>query len=440
MNRREVLKLGILSTTVAVSGAYANTHSDIEDGGTQKVDRLNGKTRVVIIGGGFAGLSVAKNIRLHDKKSEILVFEPKNIFASCPYSNLWLGGVKGVSYEKLLFSPLDPASKYGYEIVEANVSSIDRKRKIVSSAKGDFEYSLLVVATGIEYDYSTFGLDRDEAKRCYKSYPPSYSGGYEQLTLKKKIEKFKGGVFVITVPKGSYRCPPAPYERACMVAEYFKSKKIDAKIKLIDPREKPTTKSKGFLSAFNDLYSDYIEYMPMSSIEGVDVVNKIIKYDIFDEKSKKFVKKELKFDDANIIPSNRATRLLQESGLETTEDGWGRAKSPTFQSLNDKDIYLVGDVLGEYPFPKSAQMAHSCSTILGEQIAARIKGKKIEAKYPSNVCYSMVSSEKAIAVTHEAYVEDGSMKTKVELFQDANKETARATHAWFEGITENIFS
>jgi protoporphyrinogen oxidase len=40
--------------------------------------------RVVIIGGGYAGLTVAKNIRLHNKKAQVIVFEPKNIFASCP--------------------------------------------------------------------------------------------------------------------------------------------------------------------------------------------------------------------------------------------------------------------------------------------------------------------------------------------------------------------
>ena len=443
MNRRDLLKFGTLVTATTVFGASATSKNETVVTKELPLSKpLNNKDRVIIIGGGYAGLTVAKNIRLQNKKAQVIVFEPKNIFASCPYSNLWFGAVPNVNYENLIFSPLEPASKYDFDIVNDKVISIDRNKKVITTLTDSYEYSLLVLATGIEYDYSTFGLSDEEAKKVYSRFPASYSGGFEQLSLKKNIENFKGGTFVITVPKGTFRCPPAPYERAALIADYFKTKKIDAKVVILDPREKPAAKAKGFLEAYDTLYKNYIDYRPNSNITKIDVENRTIFFDKFDAKEQETTKESLVFDDANIIPSNKASKLLANSGLELTAEGWGRVKSPTFRSFNDDNIYLVGDVLGEYPFPKSGQMAHSCGIILGEQIGKRLNKEdpKEGSVFPHNVCYSLVSKDSGIYVTHEAYQDvDGSVKVKTELFQDIDKKTFDSTKAWYVGITSNIF-
>jgi NADPH-dependent 2,4-dienoyl-CoA reductase/sulfur reductase-like enzyme len=444
MNRRDLFKFTAMTTAATFLTGCATANKSLDEKQIKRVTKpLNQKQRVIIIGGGYAGLTVAKNIKINNKEAEVLVFEPKNIFASCPYSNLWLGGVEDVHYTDLIFSPLNPASKYEYEMISDTVVSIDKQQKRVSTANGEiYEYSLLVIATGVEYDYSIFGLDDEEATQAYTKFPASYSGGQEQLALKQKIEKFQGGTFVITVPKGAYRCPPAPYERAALMAQYFKKSKIDAKIVVLDPREKPTTKAKGFLESFNTYYKEYIDYRPLSNITHIDVHHQIVSYEQFDIQTKAYINKILPFDDANIIPGNKASKLLVESGLEVTPTGWGRVKTPGFRSVSDDNIYIVGDVLGEYPFPKSGQMAHSCGVIVGEQIARRIQGldAKEGEKMPHNVCYSMVSSNGGIYVTHDAYIaEDKSVKVKVNLEQDIDKAKAEATHAWYAGIMSNIF-
>ncbi|RBQ30462.1 hypothetical protein CRU92_11900 [Arcobacter sp. FW59] len=444
MNRRDLLKLGTLATAVTATSVFgaSGTKEDIKSV-QNAVKPLNNNDRVIIIGGGYAGLTVAKNIRLYNQKAEVIVIEAKNIFASCPYSNLWFGGVKGVDYNDLIFSPLKPASTYDYDIINDKVVSINREKKVVTTLNGSFEYSLLVLSTGIEYDYSTFGLDEKEAKKAFTKFPASYNGGFEQLSLKEKIENFKSGTFVITVPKGSYRCPPAPYERAAVIADYFKSKKLNAKVVIIDPREKPTTKAKGFLKAFDTLYKDYLEYIPNANIKKIDLDKKTIYFEKNNLKEMETTNETLVFDDANIIPSNKASKLLKDSGLELTSDGFGRVKTPTFRSYNDDNIYLVGDVVGEYPFPKSAQMAHSCGIIVGEQIARRLNKEdpKEGSVYPQNVCYSLVSQDTGIYVTHQAYFDkaDGKVKVKTEFFEDIEKSTFDATKSWYAGITANIF-
>jgi len=189
-------------------------------------------------------------------------------------------------------------------------------------------------------------------------------------------------------------------------------------------------------------YKDYIEYMPSSNITKIDSKNRKIDFESFDASTKSYLKKSLVFDDANIIPTNRASKLIKDSGLAANAEGWARAKSPGFESLNDEYIYIVGDLLGEYPYPKSAQMATSCGAILGEQIAKRLKGEdpKVGSIMPSNVCYSMVSDKEAIAVNHYAtYSPTDGVKVKTELYENRDKTMGDATKAWYTGITGNIF-
>ncbi|MGM0622850.1 MAG: FAD-dependent oxidoreductase [Campylobacterota bacterium] len=442
MNRRDAIKFSFVSGAVATTSLYAAPKQSSQTQKSKTVVKQGQKQRVIIIGGGFGGLTTAKNIKINNKDAEVVVFEPKNIFASCPYSNLWLGNVEGTNYEELTFSLLVPATKYGYEVINDSVIAIDKRSKTVSTLHNDYTYDLLVIATGIEYDYSVFGLDKIQAKVAYTNYPPSYSGGFEQLYLHQKIQNFSGGTFVITVPPGAYRCPPAPYERAALVADYFKRKKIKAKVVLIDPRPQPTTKAKGFLKAFNTLYRDYLEYLPSTTISTIDLQKKSIAYKSFDVAQRKYVAKTLYFDDANIIPANQASPLLKQSGLAVTSTGWGRVKNPGFESINDSSIYLVGDVVGEYPFPKSAQIANSSGIILGQQIAKRLKGHdpKVGSVLPGNVCYSMVSSTTAIAVTHQAYLKDGKVAVESNLYETADNGTAQATKSWYHGITGDIFA
>jgi NADPH-dependent 2,4-dienoyl-CoA reductase/sulfur reductase-like enzyme len=437
MNRRDAIKLGLFSGTFALTSLHA---TGFEKNSTKKVNKLGNRPRVIIIGGGFAGLSVAKTVKTNNENAEVLVFEPKNVFASCPYSNFWLTQNKPATYDELLFSPHIPASKYGYEIVNQAVVAIDRENQKIATLSSEYEYSLLVVATGIEYDYAPYGLDKTQAQKVFTLYPPSYSGGTEQLSLYQKIQSFKKGVFVITVPPKSYRCPPAPYERASLLANYFKNNNLDAKVVLIDPRVQPTTKAKGFLEAFKKVQT-HLEYLPSSNIEFIDTASKTIALQRFDIAQKRFTTQQLAFDDANIIPANTASPLLRQSGLETTQEGWARVSSPSFQSLNDDRVYIVGDVLGSYPFPKSAQMAHSMGFIVGEQIANRLKGddQKIGSLLPSNVCYSFVEADKAIAVSHQAVLKEGKVAVNSQLYEDADKATADATKAWYRGITQSIF-
>ncbi len=142
---------------------------------------------------------------------------------------------------------------------------MDKKRKILHTTEGD-----------LAYDYTCWSDDPQLHSRLQQEYPAAFRPGSEHMTLKQKIRNFKGGTFLMTVPGGNYRCLPAPYERACMIADYFKHNGIRGKVLLLDENNDITIKEHGFHTAFEELYADYIRWEPNARIESIDLDRKVV--------------------------------------------------------------------------------------------------------------------------------------------------------------------
>jgi NADPH-dependent 2,4-dienoyl-CoA reductase/sulfur reductase-like enzyme len=243
MLRRDFFKYSAL-TAATITSVNATTN--------KKINSNNIKTRVAICGGGFAGLSCAKELKTLNPDLDVTIIERRMNFSSCPFSNAWLGNIQDISYEDLNYEYNSAILKYKYNFINATISNINIKKKIITIEKQNIEYDYLIMAVGIDYNYKKlFKRDLKKAKRCQIEAPPGLTPGSEHLKLKRMIKNFKGGNFIISIPSQSFRCPPAPYERACMIANYFKENKIDGKVIIIDPRVKPAAKPKKFVEAFN---------------------------------------------------------------------------------------------------------------------------------------------------------------------------------------------
>jgi len=446
MNRRDLLKsIGITAGAIATNAILpSNLNASQTEAGTAKnILKKTDKTRVIVCGGGFGGLTTAKYLKQFNPELEVILIEKNTHFISCPYSNVWLGEVNNVTLNDLSFDYLSASVKYGYEFVNEMIVAIDKKEQTVTTNNTVYQYDYLVLSPGIDYDYSTLFPDAIKAKKVYTLYPPAMKLGSEHLRLKKEIENFKGGNFIITVPSGTYRCPPAPYERACMVAYYFKKNSIKAKVVLLDPREKPAAKAEGFLSTFKEVYKDYIEYIPMAEIQDIDLDKKILKVDIFDKTKLGYIQTDIAFEYANIIPNMKPAKLIDIADLELTKKGWVKLKAPGFETVTDDKVYVVGDA-GGHPYPKSGHMANSCAAILAKSLALRTKNKKFDtaSQMPSNICYSMVNGDpkEGLYVSHTvSYDNKNGLKVKGHSTKQRDKATGEVIQGWYEGITSDIF-
>lgn len=456
MTRRDILKVTGLSATVAMMGGCTSIMqpSSAEVTKTSAPMMLAPKAkgnRVVVVGAGFGGLSAAKSIRQSNPNAEVIVLEKRDIFMSCPFSNTYLGGLDDVSMNELTRDFYAPAKEFGYTFIQCEVTAIDRGDKVVTTSQGAIDYDILLLAPGIAYDYKKQFPKWDNAKigKVAQQAPAAMITGSEHLALKRELENMEDGNVVITVPSGKYRCPPAPYERACMIAHYMNTEEIEGKVIILDAAPKPRAKAAAFTEAFNDLYKDRIEFRGSTRLEDVDLENNQIIYTTEDD-DEKVTTHKLDYQVLNLIPMNKANPIISMAGIAT--NAWGAAKlsGAGFTSITDPSIYVVGDAVG-HAIPPSGQTANWAGKRAGTQIAARLMGKKVDemSALPyknANVCYSMVNGnpEEAIMVTHDFSYNGTVLQGKGNVPKGANgkfrsTQIGKVTREWYRGIISDMF-
>ena len=446
ISRRDALKAGVAAAALGAANVSAKEKSSsggyfCEEIATALPRKRKGHPRVVVVGGGWAGLSFAKEIKINVPHADVILVEQRFEFMSCPMSNLWL--VDKIELDYLIHDYLQAARENDYTYFQASATGIDKRRKLLKTSNGSIEYDYLVLAPGIDYDYDlwTHG-DKELESRLRNEYPAAFMPGSEHMTLKKKIHNFKGGTFVLTVPRGNYRCLPAPYERACLIADYFKTNGIKGKVLLLDEHEGITIKDHGFSTAFKELYKDFIHYEPNSLIQHIDPEKKIITTE-FDE---------WHFDDAALYPPVRAGRLIEVLGL-AKDTIYNRKEADidifTYEAKGkeNKDIFVCGDAR-PMGFSKSGNTSNTEGKNVAREVAARILGKKHEWESPVTVCISDVSfnPERGIFI-HSEY----EFNPKTNQFQFATPVTdevwkgeeglnnAEAVYGWAESMYADMF-
>ena len=344
--------------------------------------------RAVVVGGGWGGLTMAKHLKLQSPETDVVLVETHSVFISCPISNLWLAGLVDQGF--ITHSFLDAAKNNDYTFLNATVIDADREKRRIYTDKGYIDYDYLVLAPGIDYDYDAIGVhDPGQQQALMAHYPAAFKPGSEHLTLKAKVDNFEGGLFALTVPSGNYRCLPAPYERACMIASVFKKNKIKGKVLLLDHNPTIKIKREGFEAAFHELYKDYLEYYPSVSIVGVDVEKKTIIGE-FDDYT---------FDDAAIYPRIRGAKLIETLGLVNKYSPQKEAWIDQYHSnvVGDEHVYVIGDSRPT-GFSKSGSTAQEEAKFVARVIAGRMKGQELKWETPYTSCFSMVNSDPMEAI------------------------------------------
>jgi len=440
LNRRDAFKAVGLTAMAAGISACASLNAPKAGSGSKANLPKNGKDkRVVIVGGGWSGLSIAKRVKEFSPDADVILIDQRAHFVSCPLSNLWL--VDEVKLEFITHSFIDAAKNNNYTFFNASVYGVDKASKTIMTTQGDVDYDYLVLAPGIDYDYSAW--TKGDATLEYDlrtKYPAGFMTHSEHQTIKEKIHNFKGGNFILTTPGGNYRCLPAPYERACLIADYFKKNRIKGKVILLDENPDITIKKKGFHSAFNEMYKKYIEYVPSSKIEKFDLKKKIV-YTEFDE---------YKFEDAAFYPRIRGGKLLEVAGV--AKDSINKMEADidpfTYQVKGHPSIYCAGDAR-PMGFSKSGNTSNTEGHVVARSIASHIKGAKFTWGSPHTTCFSAVSAKPIHAISVDA---DYSYNKKEKTFGFANAsadENWRGKHGkgngqglmgWAAGMYSDMFT
>jgi NADPH-dependent 2,4-dienoyl-CoA reductase/sulfur reductase-like enzyme len=355
------------------------------------------RQRVVVLGGGWAGLSFTRELRRLAPHIDIVLLDREPVLRSLPLSNPWLVGRTPERLPGIDLAAL--GTTLGFRFVQAEALEIDRTQRQVQTSQGTFAYDWLMLANGIAYDYTPwFGQDLRATAQARTQFPGGFLAS-ELDVLKRQLDSFQGGDLVMTIPPPPYRCPPAPYERAMLIAWMLKTRRIPGKLTVLDagaglPR---------FTRLFAERYPQHIVYRPHSSGLTIDPFARRLSTD----------EGEMRFEHAILLPPMRASQLLVQAELlgvnaqgQTTP--WAEVDPLRLCSPKDDRVYLAGDLLGSVSplfghYPKTAHVATRLGAAAAQQVAAHSQGlKPPPVGLPESICHVWLDADPAEQLRIEA--------------------------------------
>lgn len=396
------------------------------------VARSGNPPRVIVIGGGVAGATAAKYLATTAIGPALTVIEPKRRYTTCFFSNLYLGGPRSLAS---LTHDYQALARRGVDLVHETAVAVDPANKMVRLESGaKLSYDRLIVAPGISFD---FGAIAGYDAAATQVMPHAWNAGAQTELLRRQLESMDdGGVFLIAAPPNPYRCPPAPYERACLVATYFKQFKPRSKILILDAKDHFFEQDL-FEDAWRRHYPGMIEWLPGEFIGPVKAV---------DLKRRAVVTDGNSFQGAvvNVIPPQKAGRLALQAGL-ADPSGWCPVHPLTFESTLQPDIHVLGDAARAGAMPKSASAANSQAKLCAFAIAAALAGTAPPAPHLGNTCFTMLGPDDAVsdAMVFKADAETIAIRDIVVSPLSESAETRRRTmqqaNDWYDAFTKDVF-
>ena len=396
-----------------------------------RASRAAERPGVVVVGGGFGGATAAKYIRKWSGGAlPVTLVERESAFVSCPLSNLVLGGTKEIADLTLTYDGLE---RWGVRRVRGDATGLDPDARKLTLAGGEvLAYERLILAPGMDFELEAIPALRDPAAR--EKVPHAWKAGPQTVALRRQLEAMPdGGVFAMHIPLAPYRCPPAPYERACLVAEYFTQRKQRSKVIVLDANEDVQAEKALFFAAWNGPYKGYVEYRPNSGLVDVDVAALTAKLDFEDVKA----------DVLNVIPPQRAGDIARRSGMANANARFCEVDFLTYESTAQRRVHILGDAIQPASLmPRSAQMANQqAKTCAAAIVALLTAGDVNQAPVLTSACYSWLSHREAahVASVHR-YDPATKTMTVVPGSSGASREASGAEAVYAQAWAENLWA
>jgi sulfide dehydrogenase [flavocytochrome c] flavoprotein subunit len=388
--------------------------------------------RVVVIGGGFGGAACARALKRSGAKLSVTLIESNRVYTACPMSNAAIAGLRELTSQEFGYGRLQAQ---GVELVVSAAESIDPATRGVMVTGGQrIEYDRLVVAPGIDFRWDALpGYSRDVAA----AMPHAWIGGDQISLLTRQIAAMDdGGLVVISVPVTPSRCPPAPYERASLIAYMLKTHKPRSKVIVLDAKDS-FTMQRQFQGAWKQLYSGVLEYVSLSDgglVTEVDPATRTVTTD-FDKYTPAV---------ANIIPQQKAGAVAELAGV-ADRTGWCPVDPVSFESRLQPNIHVIGDAAIAGAMPRSASAAASQGKICAAAVVALLAGNPPPSPILESSCFSLIAPDYAISQTGryrpsgENYTEAESIISPVDAPPDVRAKEARDADVWFASTTAEAF-
>ena len=388
--------------------------------------------RIVVIGGGFGGASCARAFRKIDPKLQVTLIEPNRTFAACPFSNEVVAGLRELTAQQFHY---DGIAAEGVSVVLQAATKVDPQARTVGLADGgSLGYDRLVLAPGIDLRFDALpGYDEEASLKM----PHAWKAGEQTTLLRKQIEAMEdGGLVVLAVPAAPLRCPPAPYERASLIAHYLKTKKPRSKILILDAKD-GFSQQKLFEAAWKELYPGMIERVALSQggrVTSVDPATNTIVTDFGNYTAQV----------ASVIPPQKAGRIAEIAGV-ADNTGWCPIDPVSFVSKLVPNVHVIGDACIAGQIPKSASAANAQGKACAAAVISLISGKSPDMPRLTGACYNTVAPGYAFSLSGVYQPKDGQFAevegatSPVNAPRELRQREAESAENWFKTVTVDSF-
>ncbi len=391
------------------------------------------RPRVVIVGAGFGGAACARYLKLWEPRVHVTVIEPMDRFYSCPMSNTVLAGLNRI--DDISF-PYDYIRASVDRFVKDTVSGIDPRRKAVTTTGGQsFAYDRLVLSAGVEL---LFEHVRGYDAAAQKTIKHAWKAGPDQTgVLRRQLAAMPdGGVFVLSSPMAPLRCPPAPYERVSLIANYFRRAKPRAKIIMLDGNPDIASKKSLFLAAWQKHYgyggdNSMIDYRPNSSPAAVDARTLTISTEFEDVKG----------DVINLVPPMRAAAITGPIGARTGDNGaWCPVDYTTYESTEVPHVHILGDSILSN-LSKAGALANNSGKLCASALIEIFNGRTPDpAPVVTSTCYSASTDREAFHVATVFRYDPVNKSMEVQHGSGVSEAASSREFAYMRGWARNIWA
>lgn len=418
-----------MTRRTAVLGITASTASLARP----PVSRAQSTGRVVVVGGGFGGAACARALKRAQRDLQVILIDPNAIFTSCPFSNEVIAGLRDIEAQQFGH---DKLAAEGVTVINQAVTAIEPQQRSVMTSDGvALPFDRLVLSPGIDFHFEALPGYGDAA---LEKMPHAWKAGGQTLLLRRQLEGMDdGGTVAVAIPANPSRCPPAPYERASLIAHYLKTRKPRSKVLILDAKDN-FSQQRLFEKAWKELYGDMIERIGLSQggrVTSVDPATKTIVTEFGN-----YIP-----DVANVIPPQRAGHIAELAGT-TDATGWCPIDPVTFESKLVKNVHVIGDACLGGGIPKSASAASAQGKACAAAIVNLLAGRAPEPPRLTGVCYNTVAPGYGFSLAGnyqprgDIFAEvEGGTTSPVDAPRELRAREAAEAERWFQTITADTF-
>ena len=316
---------------------------------------------VVILGGGFGGLSSANELRntLSSSQVKITVIDKKDWFM-VGFAKLWI--INGTRTFENSIGSLNELSKKEINFIKEEILEINSQNKIIKTDSQNIKFDFLIISTGVVLAPQKIpGL----VENGFNLYDHN-----QLLEIRDKLESIESGKIAISIMGMPYKCPPAPFEASLLIDSMLRKRGVRNSVQIDFYSPAPITLpaagpevSKKILELVNSEKITFHNSCKIKSVESKKLI---------------FENSEADFDILLAIPPHIAPKIIYDSDL---------AKEPGFIPI-DRDcktsfenIFAIGDVtvlpVGEkLAVPKAGIFAEGEGIIVAKNIISKIQSKK----------------------------------------------------------------